>query len=423
MPTVIEHGLTGAVTTAPPPAQLDGLATLAAPPTAAQLPANAAGRLIGVAWTSVVQTEQSIPPPGDLTALRSALDRKTQGAAGGFGGTGPPVVLPPPAGTEGVDAVELAVKLKETLQPSLKIMTRLAGRVQVPQSLGGVRTTAQVMAGPRFPAPLALALLQDHPEYLLPGLGSFPDDKVTLLEANPSWVEAFLAGANHEMNRELLWREYPTDQRGTPFQYFWPRPDGKADIAAITDWPLANELGTNGGGTGLDIENMIVLLVRGEVLRRFPRTIAYAAPGRIDGDKLALDTSVPWTPPLFPLRIDATTTAFAYPLTEDAVRSDLQHQKPGWYFVFSEPVTGPRFNFDEDPPADLERWTDLPWSSVPMARGFAIAGLDLDPPPGEMASGSPRWNNDAADMGRIAFARPFRVGYHADELLPPKATP
>jgi hypothetical protein len=295
---------------------------------------------------------------------------------------------------------------------------RLSARIQAPDSLGGGSTTRPVMAGPQLMAPLALALLQDHPEYLLPGLGKFPEDRVTLLTANGAWMEAFLAGANHEMNRELLWREYPTDQRGTPFRFFWPRPDGQPDIPPITAWPLGNELGRNGGKTGLDVENMMVLLVRGEVLRRYPRTIVYAAPGRIDGGKLALDTSVAWIPPLFPLHIDATTTAFAYALTEETVHSDLANGKAGWYFVFSEPVMGPRFNFDATARGPLQQWTDLDWDSVPQARGFAIAGASLAPPPGEAAPGSPRWNSDAADIARIAFGRPFRVGYHADELLP-----
>ena len=32
-----------------------------------------------------------------------------------------------------------------------------------------------------------------------------------------------MAGLNHEMARELLWRGYPTDQRGTVFRRFWDR--------------------------------------------------------------------------------------------------------------------------------------------------------------------------------------------------------
>ena len=30
-----------------------------------------------------------------------------------------------------------------------------------------------------------------------------------------------MVGLNHEMARELLWREYPTDQRGSYFRQFW----------------------------------------------------------------------------------------------------------------------------------------------------------------------------------------------------------
>ena len=418
-PTVIEQGLKGSVTVAPPAVRLDGLTTLVAAPAAAALPSNAAGRMIGLGWQTVALTEQAIPNPGDLSLLRKALDSKVQvGGGGGFGVTGNPVLVPP--GVAGVPTapLPLAQTLLAKLLPSASIVKRLAARVQVPPSLAVGNSTAPVMAGPQFIAPLALALLQEHPEYLLPGLGNFPDNRVTLLKANGAWIEAYLAGANHEMNRELLWREYPTDQRGTPFQFFWPRPDGNPDIPPITQWPLGTELGQNGGVSGLDIENMLVLLVRGEVLRRYPRTMVYAAPGKIDGENLALDSSVPWTPPLFPIRLDATTTAFAYALTEKKVHSDLPNKVAGWYFVFSEPVTGPRFNFDETSRGPLQQWTDLPWDSVPQTRGFAIAGAALDPPPGELAPGSPRWNRDAADIARIAFARPFRVGYHADQLLP-----
>ena len=78
------------------------------------------------------------------------------------------------------------------------------------------------MAGPQFTAPIGMALINSHPDWLVPGLGNFPDNRVTVLVADGAFVESFLAGANQEMNRELLWREYPTDQRGTPFRYFWP---------------------------------------------------------------------------------------------------------------------------------------------------------------------------------------------------------
>jgi hypothetical protein len=414
-PTVLEQGLSGALRVAPPPSALDGIASLQTAPPSGQPATDATGVMVATAWQGITTTEQSIQLPSDLTAVRQALNISVGTRPGGWGlGGGTLFLIPtgPPPIT--MQTPTLAQTLTAALLPSIGILKRLDGRIQVPANLGGGNTTVPVMACPQFTAPLAMALLQNHLDYLLPGLGNFPDDSVTLLQTNGVFVEAFLVGANHEMNRELLWREYPTDRRGTPFRYFWPRPDGNPDIPPITNWPLTTALGMNGAGNGLDLENMIVLLVRGEVLRRYPRTIVYAAPGRIDGTTLTLDTSVQWTAPQFLLRLSSTTTAFAYPLRETDVRGI-----PGYYFVFSEPVTGPRFNFDETSSGPPQFWTDLAWDQVPQSRGFAIAGLDVAPPAQETGPNSPQWNKDAADMGRISFARPYRVGFHADQLLPP----
>ena len=415
-PTVIENGLSGKVQVMPPPIQLDGITALMPTPQPAQLPADATGRMISRGWQGVATVEQSVPPPGDLTKLRQVLNTVVKPVDGIGLATGVPIRIslgPPPVA---ITPPPLADRLTTALTPSFGIIRRFAGRVQIPDALAGGNNGTRVMACPQFTAPLAMAILKDHKEWLLPGLGNFPDDRVTLLVANGAFVEAFLAGVNHEMNRELLWREYPTDQRGTPFRYFWPRPDRNPDIPAITDWKLATPLGSNGANNGLDLENMIVLLVRGELLHRFPHTIPYAAPGLVDGDTLTLNNNVPWTPPQFLVKLDGRTTAFAYPLKLSEVRSQLPGNA-GYYFVFSEPVTGPRFNFDVTPTVPLEHWTDLDWDQVPQVRGFAIAGADLAPPSLETGPGAPRWNNDAADIARIAFARPFRVGYHADQLL------
>ena len=55
------------------------------------------------------------------------------------------------------------------------------------------------------------SLVELSPELLLPGVDLFPNNAVRVVETNPAFVAAFLAGANHEMTRELLWREYPAD--------------------------------------------------------------------------------------------------------------------------------------------------------------------------------------------------------------------
>jgi len=41
------------------------------------------------------------------------------------------------------------------------------------------------------------------------------------METNPKFIEALMTGANQEMARELRWRKYPTDQKGSYFRMFW----------------------------------------------------------------------------------------------------------------------------------------------------------------------------------------------------------
>jgi hypothetical protein len=415
--TATQQTIDGAVHVAPPASSLDGVATLTSQPVLAGV-SDATTVMATQAWSQISAVEQTISVPPSVQTLRQVLKSPT--ASGGMALLiGVPITISKGPAAQPANSTSLASTVVFAMRPSSGILRRLADRIVLPGSLQGVgNPPTRVMAGPQFPAPLALALAQGHLDYLLPGLGRFPDDSVTLLRTNSAWVEAFLTGANQEMNRELLWRDYPTDRRGTPFRYFWPRPDGMPDIPPISRWPLTNNLGDSMNGQGIDWTSILVLLVRGEILRRFPRTVAYAAPAKIVNLSVTLDDSLPWTPPEFVMPLDATTTAFAYPLTEQQVRSNFAQNNAGFYFVFSEPVTGPRFNFDVTSSRPPQLWTDLPWDSVPQRRGFAIASVDVPPPPGETDHDRARWNNDAADMGRIAFARPYRVGYHADELLP-----
>ncbi len=104
------------------------------------------------------------------------------------------------------------------------------------------RPLAPIMRHPQFGIAIGEELLARWPEWALPGIGSVPDESVIVLETNPAFVAALLVGLNDEFNRELLWREFPTDQRGTPFRRFWPTPGD--DVDEIARWPLTSELGS-----------------------------------------------------------------------------------------------------------------------------------------------------------------------------------
>src|SRR5205823_4140628 len=78
-----------------------------------------------------------------------------------------------------------------------------------------------VMAAPHFNQPMYEALRDLSQDLLLPGLKSVLPDTVLGLKTNRRFVEAYMVGLNVEMGSELLWRGYPTDQRGTYFDHFW----------------------------------------------------------------------------------------------------------------------------------------------------------------------------------------------------------
>ena len=95
-----------------------------------------------------------------------------------------------------------------------------------------------ILDAPDFPQPMYEALRDLSQDFLFPGLEQVPTNTVTVLETNPKFVESFLVGLNAEMSRELLWRNYPTDQRGTYFRQFWDTSAGseQPDIDMITNW-------------------------------------------------------------------------------------------------------------------------------------------------------------------------------------------
>ncbi len=133
-----------------------------------------------------------------------------------------------------------------------------------------------------------------------------------LLETNPRFVAAFLAGMNHELNRELLWRRYPTDQRGTPVRRFWDRLAGASatDIPPMHEWAADRSLVDVAGG-----QSSLVLLIRGELLRRYPNTVVLAIPASGPGTPSSDDTLV--KPAIFAGSLEPDVAFFGFDLTDD----------------------------------------------------------------------------------------------------------
>jgi hypothetical protein len=283
--------------------------------------------------------------------------------------------------------------------------------VQNPTQVGVSSTFDRIMAAPDIAVPVYRYLAEMDPSRFMPGVGDVPNDSMMLLETNPRFVEALLVGLNYEMNRELLWREYPTDQRGTPFKHFWGWSDGGADVQPINTWAPANLLGANSrGGAG----GQIVMLVRGRLLKRYPNTSIYAwrsANGRLINPPQASDVKKP----VF-TGVLGTDIAFAgFDLTDtDLTTGD------GWFFVLQQQPTEPRFGFDEgtgEPQATLGSWADVNWDDAGTAPGhyLQITGNRLS---GKNIDGV-KFVEHAAHLATITIQKPVAVALHSRTLTTP----
>jgi hypothetical protein len=307
------------------------------------------------------------------------------------------------------DLAAAAAAILHRTDPDLTVPARVAEMVHigghdVRQPVPGVSvapTLDRVMACPSFDVPAYLYLARHGRAGLCPGIDEVPPDSVTLLETNPRFVEALLVGLNHEMNHELTWRTYPTDQRGTPFRRFWDRPDGSPDIGPI------HEFGPGRLGSHLvNAEPQLVLLLRGELLRRYP-TAAVAAVRSTERGELSTrpeDTLAP----IFAGSFEPDIAFVGFDLREANLDDG-----DGWFFVIQEQPTEPRFGLDDPaarPGPHPTSWQEAAWSDTGLAPGehltpaaLAAVGLGALPHAGATAA--------------ALFQRPVRVAVHARRLL------
>ena len=224
-----------------------------------------------------------------------------------------------------------------------------------------------------------------------------------------------MVGLNHEFARELLWREFPTDQRGSPFRQFWDvrgcfnaqslgddaLKESLRDIPPLHTWLPNSRLGTHDHRTPeTEDQKTLVLVIRSELLKRYPNAVIYAhracwqrhddgtaedrarepcsRSGAIDNSRERLLTPLsaeeegapPKTKvltPLFEAKVDPDIYFFGFDLTVRQARGDTGESPgddPGWFFVLKERPGEPRFGLDTDRQQALHTWNDLSWQDV-----------------------------------------------------------
>jgi hypothetical protein len=326
-----------------------------------------------------------------------------------------------------------------------------------------------VLAYPDIKDPMYRPLASISEDLLVPNLSLVPANTISLMLTNSAFIEAYLASVNHEFAAELLWSEYPTDCRGSPFRQFWdvsavPTPNVDPverarrlkDIKPLHKWATSAKLGENpNSGRGANGEH-VVLVLRGDLLKRYPNTMIYAQRARWSADpahrdELALHDELGevalagiddpnFAYPLFTASLapDLVFVGFKLGLEEArghldleesaASRASLAPDKLGWFFVLQEAVGETRMGLDEhSPPANMQSasiWDNLAWSNIDMGGRKTVdlaAPFTTEPagaqPAGQLLNWAPAAGATSADVAAIFNQKPVLVAWHARQML------
>ena len=305
----------------------------------------------------VRQPVDAVPAPLDITALRAAI------------------------------LIELDPA--KTIPSRTRAMIGISGLTWQPSD-----PITPIMAAPDFPQPMYIPLRDLSQQYILPGVEAIPPNCVGLLQTNHAFIEAYMTGLNHEMARQLLVNAYPTDQRGSYFRQFWDvsayvRAPGDPtdptalaellkDIPPIHTWPRNSPLGQNENRRDVAASNL-VLVIRGELLKRYPNTILFAGKALLDPatSELHLDESAgaeqAYKHPIFgPIILAPDITCFGFNLTADEALGNDPSAPHGYFFGFQQVPTEPRFGLEPiEDPAGVSYWSELSWQN------FATGGVGV----------------------------------------------
>ncbi len=323
----------------------------------------------------------------------------------------------------------------------------------------------EVMAYPKIDLPMYEPLKAISAELFLPNINLIKPNSITLIETNQRFIEAYMVGLNHEFARKLLWREYPTDQRGSHFRQFWDvrsyfnadNLDAAAlkeklyDIPELHRWSLNSALGRHNNRSTVAGEDA-VLVIRGELLKKYPNAVIYAhrakwerkadnsidltQPRTLEDIDAALEDKPPTSivrTPLYEAKVDPDIYFFGFDLTIPQAKGGPgtnPNDDPGWFFVIKERPGEPRFGLELERTGALEILDEVTWKDT-GATDFLPAGslapIALTAPPAaDPEQKKPQYDDDskadaaepsAARWAYILYRAPVMVAIHATEML------
>ena len=411
---------------------------------------------------------------------------------------------------------EIAVSTLQKIHPEKSIPEFiLKNKIYIPERLKLERVGEvfrEAMAYPEIDTPMYKPLIDLSTEFFLPNLNYIEQNTISLLETNQRFIEAYMVGLNHEFARELLWREFPTDQRGSYFRQFWDVSDyifpqekldeiinqAKAaldedateedinnkidesireklmDIPKLHLWSKYSKLGDhdNREEPG-ENEEEVVLVIRGELLKKYPDAVIYAHTAKWkpksdedptpdksqERELIPLPADSEENPPadivrnpLYEAKVDPDIYFFGFNLDVTEVKglsegdpADL-YDRAGWFFVIKERPGEPRFGLDIGTTAagEIEVWNDMAWGNVTPAVDPSAGNehkflqitsetteIKISDNAIETAEDGEKleqrvedvqfhWNNsmNAAGLAYILYQSPVMVAVHGAEMIP-----
>ncbi|WP_271078513.1 hypothetical protein [Aurantiacibacter sp. MUD61] len=371
-----------------------------------------------------------------------------------------------------IDIGAFAGQVFEATNPGVVLPAKFKPLIQIPDRIADIQieTFAPVMAYPEFDTPMYKYLLEISDEHFVPNLQFVQQNSISLLETNQPFIEAYMLGINHEFCREMQWRSYPTDNCATSFRQFWDvssylDQEGKdpetlreelRDIPPIHIWPRAFKLGDHDhrdkGGAA---ENELVLVIRGDLLKRYPNAVIYAqraewqtnTDGSINNKVERMPVQL--TPaqeddppesliktPIYEAKARPDIYFFGFDLTAleaQGESGDNAGDDPGWFFVIKERPGEPRFGLDieRDAGVTVANWSDLAWTDVSLETGSRYLTAEQTHSLTEPAATDERheqWEDDqhvswtptthAGDLAYVLYQLPVMVAVHAADMLP-----
>jgi hypothetical protein len=240
------------------------------------------------------------------------------------------------------------------------------------------------------------------------------------------------------------------------------------DIPPIHTWPKPIPLGEHPNPPAVVIpvtdkaDANVVLLVRGELFKRYPTAIVYAGKAKRVGNSRVLDETDERYP-IFRGTLPNDITFLGFNLSQADARGGTQASPEGFFFIFQQQPTEPRFGLEPvEDPSPITHWSDLAWTNFGGGGAFQLPDLGrttraktLKASPWRLASQAfsfvtggttvpdflaaglaptrvsfivddlenpddlaNRWGVNSAQTAYILLRLPFRILIHADLMLP-----